>query len=720
VITDAGGPESTVDEPYGWDVANLFGKSMKRITRLNRKKKEPLFDAERAKDSGAIRLPKRDESDLGGYRRKALYSFFMAILFFATITARLWFLQVEQGEYYNLLADSNRVRSIDITAPRGNIYDSKGREIVTNRPSFNVVWIRESNKINDDWLKRLTKLLRQDSATLLEKIRKMAGTPGHIPVRLAEDIDWETVARIENNRMYLPEIKIEVVPLRVYHYGNLASHLIGYMGEISKTELEKADKELYKGGDLIGKMGLERLREQDLRGEKGSNNMEVNALGFEQQNLKDIEPQPGKDLYLTIDVELQKIAEEEMAAKNWAGAVVAIEANTGRLLAVASAPQLHLDEFVGGISQKDWKAMLDNPLHPLINKVVQGQYPPGSTYKPVTAFAGLAEGVINPDSPVFCPGSMQFGNRTYRCWRKGGHGTISLKRALAESCDVYFYTVGLKLGVDRLAKYARMFGLGEKSGIEMEHEKSGIVPSSEWKKKRYKTKWHEGETISIAIGQGYDLMTPLQVAQMTAVIANGGTLYKPAVVEKMVDADGEAVGVFQPEVLSRISGQGRNLKLIREGMVDAVNSRRGTGREAQIDEQHGIIVGGKTGTAQVVRIAQYMHLKEQDIPYEYRDHAWFTCFAPAVNPEIVVTVLVEHGLHGGTASAPIAAKILNKYFEQKFSEQSEAKTPPSNRPPSRVILNQDMLENTDPPPLEGAEEGGQETDTTPQSNELPH
>jgi len=702
-------------------VDNVFGGAMKNVRKPNRKKGEPLFEAERAKDSGVTRLPKRDESDLSGYRKKALYSFVVIVLFFAVVITRLWYLQVEQGDYYNLLADSNRVRSIDITAPRGNIYDNKGREIVTNRPSFNVVWIRESNKINDEWLKRLTRLLRLDSATLLEKIRKMAGTPGHIPVRLAEDIDWETVARIENNRMYLPEIKIEVVPLRIYHFGNLASHLIGYMGEINKTELDKADRTLYRGGDLIGKMGLEHLREQDLRGEKGSNNMEVNALGFEQQNLKDVEPQPGKDLYLTIDVELQKIAEEEMAAKNRAGAVVAMEANTGRLLAVASAPQLHLDEFVGGISQKAWKEMLDNPLHPLINKVVQGQYPPGSTYKPITAFAALAEGVVTPDTPVFCPGSMQFGNGTYRCWKKGGHGTVNLRRALAESCDVYFYTVGLKLGVDRLAKYARMFGLGEKTGIEMEHEKGGIVPSTEWKKKRYNVKWHEGETISVAIGQGYDLTTPLQVAQMTSVIANGGTLYKPAVVDKVIDADGKEVYAFEPEVISRIPGQGRNMKLIREGMIDAVNSRRGTGREGQIDEQHGIIVGGKTGTAQVVRLAQYIHLKEEDIPYKYRDHAWFTCFAPASNPEIVVTVLVEHGLHGGSASAPIAAKILNRYFEQKFAGQNEPKTPPpSGRPSSRVILNQEMLENTDPPPIEEPGEEGREMDTAPQLNELPH
>ena len=694
-------------------MANLFGDSMKNLRRLNRKRAEPLLDAERKKDSGVTRITQRDESDLNGYKKKALYSFVIIIFFFAVIITRLWFLQVQQGDYYNQLADSNRVRSIEIAAPRGNIYDRKGREIVTNRPSFNVVWIRENNKINDEWLKRLTGLLRQDATTLLEKIRKMAGEPGHIPVRLAEDIDWETVARIENNRMHLPEIKIEVVPLRIYHFGNLASHLIGYMGEINKAELDKADKTFYRGGNLIGKMGLERLREPDLRGEKGYDNMEVNALGFEQQNLKDVEPLPGRDLHLTLDVELQKIAEEEMASKNRAGAVVAMEANTGRLLVAASAPELQLEEFVGGISQKAWQGMLDNPLHPLVNKLVQGQYPPASTYKLVTAFAGLSEGIVTPDTTLFCPGHYQFGNRVYRCWKKGGHGTVSFKRAVAESCDVYFYQVGQKLGVDRLARYARMFGLGEKTGVEIEHEKPGLIPTTEWKRKRYNTKWHEGETLSIAIGQGYDLATPLQIALMTSVIANGGTLYKPTVVEQVIDPDGKMTSPFKPEVLSRLSGQGRNLKLVREGMVEAVNSRRGTGREAQIDSQHGIIVGGKTGTGQVVRLAQYIHLKEEDIPYKYRDHAWFTCFAPAANPEIVVTVMVEHGLHGGSASAPIAAKILNRYFEDKFKKQGEGTETQGGKAVQRVILSQDMIEEGAAPPVEDSEEGETAPDLQP-------
>nr|WP_320010147.1 penicillin-binding protein 2 [uncultured Desulfobulbus sp.] len=657
-------------------MANLYGADKSPIGKRNRRRTESLIDAEKRREVRSTRLAPRDENDLSGYKKKALYSCIIIIFFFSVIITRLWFLQIQQGEAFSTLADNNRVRSIEIAAPRGNIYDREGRELVTNRPSFNVVWMREDNKINDEWLKNLTQILDEDPSVLLEKIRKMANTPGHLPVRLAEDIDWETVARIENNRMHLPEIKIEVVPLRIYHYGNLASHLIGYMGQINQAEIDKAENDPqsqghYKGGDLIGKMGLERLREIDLRGEKGHQNLEVNALGFEQENLKGDEPLPGNDIKLTLDVELQKIAEEEMALNHYAGAVVAMEANTGRILVAVSAPELNLEEFVGGISHKAWNAMLNNPQHPLVNKLVQGQYPPGSTYKPITAFAGLAEGVITPETSIYCPGFYRFGNRIYRCWRHVGHGDVTLKRALAESCDVYFYQTGQRLGVDRLARYAKMFGLGSRTGIEMEHEKAGIVPSTQWKKKRYGTKWHEGETLSVAIGQGYDLTTPLQIAQMTTVIANGGTLYKPTLVEEIIDPDGKVVSEFTPEITSRITGQGQNLKLIREGMVEAVNAKRGTGSEARIDVP-GLLVAGKTGTAQVVRLAQYRHLREEDIPYEYRDHAWFTCFAPAINPEIVVTVLVEHGLHGGSASAPIAAKILKKYFEDRIQAQEIA------------------------------------------------
>lgn len=656
---------------------------MKNIHKGNRRRPEPLLDAERKKDTGVTKLIQRDEGELDVYKKRALYSSFTLVFFFAVIITRLWFLQIHQGDHYNKLADSNRVRYLEIAAPRGNIIDRHGKEVVTNRPSFNVVWIREDNKIDDQWLKKVARILGKNTSELLEKIRKMANTPGHIPVRLAEDIDWEAVAQIENNRMDLPGIKIEVVPLRVYHYGNLASHLIGYLGEINKKELARAEEGVYRGGDLIGKMGLERLREKDLRGEKGRDYMEVNALGFEQKNLKGIEPLPGNDLQLTLDMELQQVAEQTMASQEKAGAVVVLEANSGRLLVLASAPELHLDEFVGGISHKAWKRMLENPRHPLVNKLVQGQYPPGSTYKPVTALAGLAEGVITPDTVVYCPGHYRFGNRTYRCWKRGGHGAVSLKQALAQSCDVYFYQTGQRLGVDRIARYARLLGLGMKTGVEMEHEKAGLIPTAAWKKQRYGKPWQEGETLSVAIGQGFDLVTPVQLALMTAAIANGGTLYRPAIVENVRDPDGHLIEQFEPVVFERLQGQARNLRLIREGLTEAVNGKRGTGKLARLKGKT-IKVAGKTGTAQVVRLKQYIHLKEEDIPYKYRDHAWFISYAPANNPEVVVNVLVEHGLHGSSGAAPVAHAVLEEYFKGRYDKEEV----------STIVLSPGLLADT--------------------------
>ncbi len=634
----------------------------------NRRRRRPQEEGER-QSSGKPVISRVNEDELDFYRRRAMYSSGVLIFFFAVLAARLWYLQIQQGEEYTQLARNNRVRSLDIAAPRGNIIDRKGRAIVTNRPSFNVVWVREGDRIDEELIKKMAVILDADIDELLARIRKMAGTPGHIPIRLAENLAWDKVAYIENNRMNLPGIKIEVAPQRVYHYGNLASHIIGYLGEINKKELENSEPGVYRVGDMIGKMGLEKLREKDLRGEKGRHYMEVNALGFEQRNLKGLKPLPGNDLQLTIDVDLQQTAEEIMAKEEKSGAVVAVEVNTGRLLVVASSPVLDLGKFLGGISRKNWQDMLNNLKHPLINKTVQGQYPPASTYKIVTALAGLAEGIVTPDNTIYCPGSYRFGNRSYRCWKyRGGHGSVNLKRALSESCDVYFYHVGQRLGVNRLANYAKQLGLGRKTGVEMEHEKSGLIPTSDWKLERYGKPWQDGETLSIAIGQGFNLVTPLQLTMMTAAVANGGTLYRPAIIETVHDPDGHITERFHPIISDQLKGQERNLNIIKEGLVEAVNGKHGTASRARLK---GIIVAGKTGTAQVVRLKQYKHLKEEDIPYKYRDHAWFTCFAPADKPEIAITVLVEHGLHGGSAAAPIAKELLQKYFADRLAEAEE-------------------------------------------------
>lgn len=638
---------------------------MKNIRKRREKREDQARRPVLNRDVDMTLISPHDDAELDFFKKRAFSSAIVLIFFFAILVSRLWYLQIQQGDKYRHLADSNRVRYVEVVPPRGNIFDCKGREIVTNRPSFNVVLSREDSGLDDELLKKMAAILGEDVSVLLERIRKMAGTPGHIPIRLAEDIDWDKVAFIENNRLELPGIRIEVVPRRIYHYGNLASHIIGYLGEINERELKSSAPDVYRGGDLVGKMGLERLREKDLRGEKGREYMEVNALGFEQKYLKGLEPLPGDDLKLTIDMDLQRVAEDTMAAQNKAGAVVAVEVNSGRLLVAASVPELKLDEFVGGISSKEWQAMLDNPRHPLVNKIVQGQYPPGSTYKLVTALAGLAEGVITPDTVFYCPGYYRLGNRIFHCWKHAGHGALNLIQALAQSCDVYFYQVGQLLGVDRLAVYAGKLGFGRKTGVEMQGEKPGLVPTAAWKMRRYKTPWQEGETLTIAIGQGFDLVTPLQLCMMTATLANGGTLYKPSLIESIRDPSGRLVEQFEPHVSGRLAGQSANLKIIREGMVEAVNSRHGTGRAARLQ---GITVAGKTGTAQVVRLKQFKHMKEEDVPYKYRDHAWFTCFAPAENPEIAVTVLVEHGMHGGSAAAPVARAVLQAYFKDRLKK----------------------------------------------------
>ncbi|NNK56799.1 MAG: penicillin-binding protein 2 [Desulfofustis sp.] len=612
-----------------------------------------------------------DEEAVNMLKRRAMVAIGFILLFLLIIISRFWYLQINLGEHYRALAENNRVRIRSVPPPRGHIFDRYDREIVTNRPSFNVALIREDSFDIQGVLKRLSVVLDEDIEVLWERIRRGAGTPRHFPITLKEDVDWETLAYLENNKYKFSGIRIEVQPVRVYHYGDLGANIIGYIGSISPQELEADEEGVYEGGDLVGKRGLERIRESDLRGEKGSSSTEVNASGFEQQQLKQEDPLPGRDITLTIDTELQRAAEQYLAISDKAGAVVAMEVDSGRVLAAVSSPTIHLEEFIGGISRKNWNALLENPRNPLLNKVVQGVYPPGSAYKIVTALAGLAEGVITEHTTFYCPGHYYFGRRLYRCWKHSGHGTVDVRRAITESCDVFFYQTGQRLGVDRLAAYAKKLGLGTRSGIELEHEKAGIVPTKDWKRKRFKEKWHEGETLSVAIGQGFNNMTPLQICLMTMAIANGGKIYKPQIVEMVKTADGEIIEQLTPELLSELtSREKRYLPIIEDGLYGVVQGKRGTARNVRIE---GLTVAGKTGTAQVVRLAQYKGLKEQDIPYKYRDHAWFTCYAPADNPKIAVTVLVEHGLHGGSGAGPIARVVLKKYFEKYLLEQARKK-----------------------------------------------
>ena len=612
------------------------------------------------------KIKKIDADELTQLKKRTDAATLVIIFFIAVIITRLWFLQIHNGAEYSEQADNNRVRMLDVVAPRGNIMDTAGRTIITNRPSFNVVWVKEDSPDPDQIIKKLSLILDEEIAVLLKRVRESLDNPRHIPILLKEDIDWKTLVYIENNHYDLPGVRIEVLPRRNYLFGDFGSHLIGYTGEINLEELKQRKWENYQGGDQIGKRGFEKLYEEELRGDKGTVYMEVDAHGFEQRQLKGKEPLPGNDLQLTIDLDLQLEAEKAMADK--AGAVVAMDVKSGRILAFVSAPPVHLEDFVGGISTKNWQSLLNNIKRPLVHKTIQGQYPPGSTYKIVTALAGLSKGVINPNTVFYCSGSMAFGNRRYGCWKKGGHGPVNLHRALAESCDIYFYQVGLRVGVDSLAEYANRLGLGHKTGIAFEYEKSGLIPTSNWKKLARGEPWQEGETLSIAIGQGFNLVTPLQVCQMTSALANGGILYKPFLVEKIIDPEGQVVKQFDSEVDVELIGMDNYLELVREGLVAAVNGKHGTGREARLKE---ITVAGKTGTAQVVTMEKFKEVDEEDVAYKHRDHAWFTSFAPAEAPEIAVTVLVEHGGHGGSAAAPVAKKVLEKYFAKKTELKTE-------------------------------------------------
>lgn len=609
------------------------------------------------------KIHKIDEEELLVLKKRVEIATTVIIVFIALLIARLWFLQIKNGEEYVKLSENNRIRIQQTQAPRGNILDRFGRVIITNRPYFNLLWTKEDAPNPDEVTKRLAQILNEDISNLLTCIREASGQPRYMPILIKEDIDWKTLVYIENHHFELPGVRVEAVPSRDYLYGNMASHLIGYLGQINKTELEALKYNKYQGGDPIGKMGIEKIFENELRGEKGFRYLEVDVLGFEQQILQHQDPMPGNDLQLTLDIDLQNTAEKAM--EGIAGAAVAMEVNTGKLLAIASAPSLKLEEFIGGISTKVWQDLLNDPLHTLVDKSIQGQYPPGSTYKIITALAGLSENVINPQTTFYCNGGLHMYNRRYGCWKKSGHGAISLQRALSESCDVYFYQVGQKVGVDRLAAYAESLGLGKKTGIELEHEKPGLVPTSAWKKMKKNEKWQDGETLSVAIGQGFNLATPLQICRMTAAMVNGGKLYKPLIIEAIKDPDGSTMKKIEPELLGKVNGSAQDREFIIRGLIDAVNTRHGTATSAKMEE---ITVGGKTGTAQVVRMAKFKSMPESQLPRKYKDHAWFTCFAPAEKPEIAVTVLVEHSGHGGSVAAPVAKKILEEYFRVKNGE----------------------------------------------------
>ncbi|RMD86941.1 MAG: penicillin-binding protein 2 [Candidatus Dadabacteria bacterium] len=577
---------------------------------------------------------------------------------FSILVIRLWYLQIFKGDYFRNLSENNRMRTVYIEAPRGIIYDRTGARLAANRPSFNVELVTEDCPDEKSTIRRLEKILGMEEGFIsrqnhdLNKRRKPFE-----PKILLRDVSRNTVAKILSRRFLLPGIIVSSVPTRQYIHGKLAAHLLGYIREISRVQLSKPAYKEYRAGDFVGQSGVEGRYEKILRGVRGLQRIEVNAVGARISEFEFEPERMGNDIYLTIDHRLQKAAEEALAGKK--GAVVALEPFTGEVLTMASAPSFNPNLFTAQISPNQWKKLTDKSQLRLTNRAIQGAYPPGSVFKLVMAAAALMEGVVKPNEKIHCGGYISFADRRYHCHKRSGHGDIDLYSAIVQSCDVYFYNLGQRLGIDRINQYARDFGLGSLTGIDLAGEVRGLVPSPQWKRHAFKEKerqiWYPGETLSVSIGQGALTVTPLQVAVAVSALVNGGWVMKPFVVKKIVSSDKEEIDVFKPIRIRKVHVSEGVLEIINKAMIGVVNDAKGTGHRAQL-EGFSVVVGGKTGTAQVVSLDN--HGKEQHL----NDHAWFAGFAPVEKPEIVVVALIENGGHGGVAAAPVVKKVMEAFF----------------------------------------------------------
>jgi penicillin-binding protein 2 len=619
-----------------------------------------------------------NSSSGNGDRLRFQVAVYLVVSVFVVLLLRIWFLQIIRGETYRDLSENNRIRLEDIAPTRGIIYDRHGRILVDNRPAFKLAIVRPDVGDLQQTLDKLSRVLEVEQDELEEKVRNAPKGAPFRPILLNRDMNRDQVAAVETHRFNLPGVMVQIAPRRSYERPSFAAHLIGYLGEIGEAQLQKRQTQGYKLGDYLGRYGVEMEWEAKLKGQRGGRQVEADAAGRQLKILREISPEPGHNLILTLDTQLQLEAERALEGK--AGAIVAMDPNTGDILAMASSPAFDQNQFVRGFTPSDWQAIVDHPLHPLENKAIQGQYPPGSTFKPVLVAAALEEGVIEPKTKLTCYGEYRLGNHVYRCWKKGGHGEIALYQALVQSCDIYFYQLGQSLGVDRMADYARRFRLGSRTKVRLNNEAGGLVPTARWKLRRFGIPWQKGEDLVTAIGQGFLLATPIQMSVFYGAIANGGVFVKPRVVLRVEDADGGVVKNVQPEAFGKLDLSPSTIAFLQRALEGVVQEPRGTGRAALLrGKLRGLRVAGKTGTAQVIRAPEDDEEGDQsEVPYKFRDHAWFVAYAPAEAPEIVVTVLVEHGGHGGSAAAPLARQVMETYFKNRPQVQ-EARLAESTR-----------------------------------------
>jgi penicillin-binding protein 2 len=584
----------------------------------------------------------QQDSPIDIQKRLPLLAAFI-VLFAVVLFFRLWYLQVVKGATYQELAESNRIRPIKLRPPRGIIYDRNGRPMVENVLTFDVSLVPEDAASLEDSIARLALIVRMKP----EAIRKALDDAEDVrnkyePVKIVEEAPWEEVAAVEARQDDLPGVIVEPEHRRYYPYGGMASHQFGYIGKVSQIQKKQEQADT---GLLIGQGGLEKIYDKLLRGTAGRRMIQVNAAGMKVKDLGIDEPKPGTDLYLTLDLDVQRAAEEALGDR--AGAVVAMDPNSGEVLALVSHPTYDPNLFPRGISPKDWVKLSNDPSHPLYNRAIQSVYPPGSTFKIVVSLAGLDSGKIDPDDTVTCNGSLRTGRKVFRCWKRGGHGVVDFHKALVESCDVYFYTMGDRMGFDHIAQYARKLGLGSKTDIVLADEKPGLVPTAAWKREKVHEPWYPADNFMNAIGQGFLQVSPIQAAQMIGAVANGGVFYQPMLLKRTRNRETGAEKVFTPVEKRRAVFAPEALEEVRSALLGVTSEAGGTAHGAATPLAP---VAGKTGTAQV--IAQ--KVPGTKLTESTQDHAWFIGYAPAKDPKIAVAVLVEHGGHGGAAAAPVA------------------------------------------------------------------
>jgi penicillin-binding protein 2 len=592
------------------------------------------------------------------------------VVIFSILAVAFWVFQVVQHAKFEELAENNHQRTLALRAPRGLVFDRNGRVLVENRHSYSISIVREHTKDLSRTIRLLSGVLGVDETGVREIVNRHRREPTYQPITIVQDATLPQVAALMARRLELPGVLVEEVPTRRYPEA-MAAHLFGYVGEVNDAQV--AEDTSLKSGDIVGQSGIERIYNAQLMGEDGARRVVVNSVGREIKTLEEQPPTEGKRLQLTVDYDLQKAVEDGFKAAGFNGASVVLDPINGDVLAFTSVPAYDPNAFAAGIDRATWAALNSDDLKPLQDRAIQGRYSPGSTFKMAVALAALEENVIKPDFHVHCSGGATFYGRPFKCWKKGGHGSLDLRHAIEQSCDVYFYTVGNMVGIDKINKWATALGLGVKSGIDLPNEVQGLVPSTEWKRERMHEKWYAGETISVAIGQGAVAVTPVSMAVYAATLANGGTRMTPHLLKAVDDGNGWKP-VPPPPPQSKMDVDPQKLQAIRDGLWMVVNAG-GTGGRARIKDHD---VSGKTGTAQVIS-NQGRSAARKNV--DLRDNGWFVFFAPRDNPKIAGVVFLEHGIHG-----PNAASVAHHILDTFFAKQDGRALPP---PPTHEDLRLD-------------------------------